>query len=529
MNALDGAAISPRASALLVRWRKALAANDAAEADRILPAVMLMAPEHAQTWLLAGRTHLVNRRPEEALSAFEEGLRFAPDDIDLLERAGAARVASGRVDEGLDLLRRACAGGGTATWLEYAIALDRAARAEDALVAVEQVLRRGGKDPRAGLLRARCLQMLGRVDEAAAQYRAMIRSGQRVAECWFALVDMKAVVLSDDDWKALSRVAEQPRLPEYDAILLGFTLARALEDRGLHDEAFNAFERANERVRRRAGWDAAGHAVFVDDIMLAFPPTHEPHVDRGREVIFLVGLPRSGSTLVEEVLAMHPLVEGASELPTLPALLERESKARRKSFPEWCGDATEADWARLGKAYLDETARWRGQRPLSTDKLPDNWKYLGAIRRMLPGARIVDCRRDPVETCWSCYKQLFAPGLAGFAYSLDDLASYYEDYRRLMAYWSHGGDPGLRVQGHEALLADPDGEIRTLLSFCGLDFDERCLRPHEGRRSIRTTSSAQVRMPLRRSTARTLAYAAQLRELRQRLEALGGASGVSPA
>jgi hypothetical protein len=240
--------------------------------------------------------------------------------------------------------------------------------------------------------------------------------------------------------------------------------------------------------------------------------------DQGQEVIFLVGLPRSGSTLVEQVLASHPRVEGASELPYLQQVIEEESQRRRRPFPLWAAEASAADWTRLGRDYLRRSARWRQQRPIATDKLPDNWLFTGALRAMLPGARIVDCRREALQTCWSCYKQLFGPGLAAYSYDFESLAQFAVACERAGDAWT-AREPGhVRVQHYEALIQDAEREIRALLAFCGLPFDPACLNAHTAQRAIRTPSALQVRQPMKRISAPADAYGALLDPLRTALQ-----------
>jgi len=171
----------------------------------------------------------------------------------------------------------------------------------------------------------------------------------------------------------------------------------------------------------------------------------------------------------------------------------------------------------LSRDYLARTTRWRVERPRFTDKLPNNWPLIGAALAMLPQAKFVDCRRDPIETCWSCYKQLFAPGLVRYAYDLGELGAYWRDYDRLSRFWAERYPASVRAQGYEALLAEPESEIRALLDFCGLSFDDACLRFHESKRSVRTASSGQVRQPLRRDTARAARYGDLLAPLRNAL------------
>jgi hypothetical protein len=255
-------------------------------------------------------------------------------------------------------------------------------------------------------------------------------------------------------------------------------------------------------------WDpAAGHdyvtaiaAAFCDPLPTPLDPT------LGHEVIFIASLPRSGSTLVEHILASHSLVEGMNEISDLSHVLEEESNRRAKGFPQWVTDATAEDWARLGKHYLARTARWRAKRPYSTDKGLENWQWVGAIRAMLPGAKIINCHRDPVETCFACYRQLFSEGIH-FSYDLQDLASYYNDYQHLSDIWQKQHPNQVLDLIYETLVQEPEAQIRRLLAFCELPFDAACLSPHQTQRDVHSTASAaQVRQPIRGNTARSPLY-----------------------
>jgi len=274
----------------------------------------------------------------------------------------------------------------------------------------------------------------------------------------------------------------------------------------------NASPRRSRRCRRPTPCrsDAALAATT------ALPAPTDPEL--GREVIFIVGLPRSGSTLFEQILASHPDVEGASELPDLGEVIQSESVRRGQPYPQWIAQATAEDWQRLGRDYLQRTARWRARRPRFTDKMPDNWKHAGILRAMLPGATVIDVRRDRLETAWSCFRQQFYR-LPDFSADLADIAVYLRGCERAMDTW-RGRDPAhVRLHRYEALLADPEAGIRALLGDCGLAFDPACLAFHQSRRSVRTASAAQVRQPLRADTARAGRYGALLDPLRA---ALGG-------
>jgi len=240
----------------------------------------------------------------------------------------------------------------------------------------------------------------------------------------------------------------------------------------------------------------------------------------GKEVIFIVCLPRSGSTLTEQILASHPQVEGADEILVLPRLLSEESTRRGQPFPQWVPAATAQDWQRLGNEYLARTRHWQ-QHLRFTDKNVDNWALVGAALAMLPGARVVNSRRDPLETCFAWYRQLFGNQSVHYSYDLDDIVDYYAGYARLSRLWQRRFPQQYFDHEYEALQADPEAQIRRLLGFCGLPFDPACLAFHQSSRPVLTISAAQVRQPLRRDTARSARYGHKLDPLRARLRAAG--------
>jgi len=221
--------------------------------------------------------------------------------------------------------------------------------------------------------------------------------------------------------------------------------------------------------------------------------------------------------LFEQILAAHPDVEGASELPDLGIVLQQESQRRGMPYPQWVPQASAQDWQRLGQAYLQRTARWRKHRPRMTDKQPDNWKHAGILRAMLPGATVIETRRDPLETAWSCFKQQFY-SQPHFANTLADIATYMQRCQCAMERFRERDPARIHLHHYEALLDTPEPQIRALLAHCGLAFDPVCLAFHQSPRSVRTASAAQVRQPLRATAARALAYGALLNPLLTLLE-----------
>ncbi len=515
--------LAPRTAAMLTEAARLIERLDYDGAERALTGARVLAERHPETQRLLGLIAHRRGRLAESEDIYRRGLAGHPYDATLNSQYGDLRADMGDSEGGLMLLRHATglAPDDAAVWLRLGIQLDKRGLHDEALAAGRRVVAIEPDHRLGRLLIARNLHALGDIDGTAAEYRALIAlGGDRVHQAWFSLVDLKTIRLDAKEAATLERLAQDPRQNDNARAIFNFAYGKVCEDAGRYADAFAAFTRANTITRRSHRWDAAAFSREVDDVMRVFSgPVAASPAPIGGEVIFIVGLPRSSTTLIEQILAAHPDVEGASELPDLPAVVAAESKRRGVPFSQWAAQATSADFERLGREYLARTARWRAERPRFTDKLPNNWALIGLAHAMLPEAKFIACHRDPVETCWSCYKQLFAPGRVSYAYDLAELAAYWHDYDREARFWVERYPARVRAQGYEALLAEPETEIRALLDFCGLTFDESCLRFHESKRGVRTVSSGQVRQPLRRDTARTAGYGDLLAPLRDALKA----------
>lgn len=495
-------------------------AGDFAAAERCFAQARREAPVHAEPLRLHALALHQLGRAAEAVALLQQAARQRPDDALIQNALGGALGQTGQGEAALAALRRACEldPGLSPAWANLGNALAMAGRTAESEAPLRRALELAPQLESARLLLAEALMMLGRIDESAAQYRELLQQHPHSGQAWWGLANLKSVRLDADDVGRLQALARRRDLPDVEQLTARFALAKALDDTARHTEAFHAYVDANAFARRGFRWDAAGFARWMEHLRATFERSaYAPaDVQFGAEAIFVVGLPRSASTLTEQILAAHPQVEGASELGDLGAVIREESRRRARAFPDWVADAGAADWRRLGERYLERTARWRERRPRFTDKAPANWMLTAAIRRMLPGARIVDCRRDPLETCWSCFRQIFWREHE-YSYDLGDLAAYWHVYDAAMRHWSAAHPQHVREQVYEALLADPERQTRELLDFCGLPFDEACLRFHEAERSVRTASAAQVRQPLNRDTARTARYGALLDPLRRAL------------
>ena len=495
-----------------------LAANDLNGAEKAAVCALAMDPDHAQALRSFARVQILRGRPADAVSALQRALVRQSDDVDTLLELSQAQAANGALQDAIATLRRAVAlKPDAANWFELGLMLDRNAECADALDAARRVVQIAPKRYAARFLVARALPGLGRIGEAAEEYRQLTAISSESAKAWFGLADLKTVALDDADIAAMETLIADRRSSENDRMLTSFAAGLACETRGRPADAMAHFHRANQLRRKGISWDVAAHSRYCDSIRDAFDAPHASAPERlGKEVIFIVGMPRSGTTLVEQMLSAHPDVVGASELPHLSTVIQEESARRGQAFPRWVGAASAADWERMGRRYLQLTERWQTADRF-TDKLPENWPYVGAALAMLPGARVIGCERNLIETCWSCYKQLFAPNRVAYSYDLDELAGYAHDSRRLWAWWQQRYPEQCRTLVYESLLADPETEIRALLDFCGLPFDPACLASHSADRVTRTASAAQVRQPLQRNTARESRYGELFAPLRDAL------------
>ncbi|MGH8112681.1 MAG: tetratricopeptide repeat-containing sulfotransferase family protein, partial [Rhodanobacteraceae bacterium] len=351
-------------------------------------------------------------------------------------------------------------------------------------------------------------------DEAASEYRKVLSAQPSAGAAWWGLADLRTGALGTDDIERMRAALRDGRAADEDRVAIGFAMAKALDEAGRFDESLDGLKRAHGIARLRQHWDAKGFTATVESANQSFtpPPAGTDDGTLGHAAIFIVGMPRSGTTLVEQILAAHSQVEGTGELVDLPMVLAEEARRRGEPFPRWVPAMQPADWQRLGVRYLERTALWRRQRPRFTDKLPNNWMYIGAIRAMLPGARIVVCRRDPLETCFSCYRQ----HLAGNEWTRtpEDLAAFWHDFDRTANHFATLHPARVHQHDYEALVADPEQGVRRLLDACDLPFEEACLKFYASEREVRSPSATQVRQPLQTDTARAQQYGALLDPIR---------------
>lgn len=491
----------------------AIVEGRAAEAERLLGDALRLAPRHAELERLRGVALNQLGRSAEAVALLRGVAAQRPHDGLVAANLGSALAQGGDLGAAEQAFRRASEldPGLLDPWLNLARVLELRGDVAGACAAYDAAVEVDPRRAATRILRADALKALGRLDDAEAELRALLDDESAAPSAWIGLFNLKAI-RPGDDGAALARLYASGRGTPAQRIALGFAWANALEAEHRHAEAFAVLAEANAARRREVRWSAPAVSGLVDAILAAFaaPP---PSTERGADLVFLVGMPRSGSTLAEQILAAHPQVASGGETNLVARVLQDESARRGARYPHWVADAVAEDWRRLGDDYRARIAPLRGDRAVFTDKTLPNWQMLGAILRMFPGARIVHCVRDPLETCWSCWKHNFGEGQF-FAYDFAELAAFHRDSERAMAHWRAQAPASIHALVHEALLDAPEDGVRALLAHCGLAFDPACLRFHEAERSVHTTSAAQVRRPLRRDTAVTAGYGALLDPLR---------------
>ncbi|QQN73305.1 tetratricopeptide repeat-containing sulfotransferase family protein [Croceicoccus sp. YJ47] len=375
---------------------------------------------------------------------------------------------------------------------------------EQAFDLFDAVLARLPNDPATLTSRGHALKTRGRQEDAVASYRAAIAAAPAHGDAWYALANLKTWRFDDTDRAEMAALLRRGDLAFMDRVHLEFAMAKAAEDAGDYDTAFAHYAAGNDLKRRQTRYDPDRMSEELNRQKAACTPelfaAHEKSGDPAPDPIFIVGLPRAGSTLLEQILASHSMVDGTMELPDILALAHRlrGRRAGQSRYPEILHELRDEQFAKFGHDYIENTRIHRQGAPFFIDKMPNNFRHVGLIHLILPNAKIIDARRAPMDCCFSGFKQLFAEGQE-FTYGLKEIGRYYRDYVDLMAHWDEVL-PGrvLRVQ-HEDVLDDLEGQVRRMLDHCGLPFEEACLDFHRTDRAVRTASSEQVRRPINRS------------------------------
>jgi tetratricopeptide (TPR) repeat protein len=399
---------------------------------------------------------------------------------------------------------------------------------EEAIQLYETLLRKTPKQPRLWLSYGHMLKTVGRQADGIAAYRQALAIEPTLGEAWWSLANLKTVQFDERDIIAMKQALKSNGLADPDRMHLYFALGKAMHDAGDAEQAFERYEAANAIRLKTQPYDAAKLSRSVDLCIELL--TAEFFAERAGgcdapDPIFIVGLPRAGSTLIEQILSSHSKVEGTAELPDIPAMVNKLGP-----YPNALAKLAGAEREQLGREYLKRAGvQRRTKRPFFIDKLPNNWLFIPFIHLILPNAKIIDARRHPLACCFSNFRQHFARGQP-FTYDLRDLGRYYSDYVQLMAHI------GLVLPGrvhrvvYERMVDDTEGEVRRLLDYCGLEFEPQVLEFYKTDRPVRTASSEQVRQPIYRdATDEWRPYEPHLAPLKEALGSILEAYPAAPA
>lgn len=487
--------------------------------------------------LLRASAAVDDGRFPEAETLLREHLRHKPSDpLALRLMACLAREANAHEDAARMLqqcLRQMP--GFLAARFDLALALQQLKMAREALVETEALLREDPDNAATRLLKAELLHELGdhdgaivlleslarqregrsrvwrtlgnalkyagRQDEAVKALRTAVAQSPDLGEAWWELANLKTHRFDDADIAAMDTQLQRPTLDDKQRAPIEFSLGKAFEDRGDYAKSFHHYAQGNAVRRRQRPHDAAADTANMQHAKQVYTPeffrARFGWGTTARDPIFIVSLPRSGSTLVEQILASHSQVEGTSELPAIGAIAHRLG-SRGLPYHDAVAALGADECRRIGEHYLERARDYRRtDAPLFTDKMPSNFAHVALIQLVLPNAKIVDVRRDPMACGFSVFKQWFANG-AAFSYDLADIGHHYRDYVELMTHFDSALPGRVHHVSYETLIEDFESEVRRLLDYCGLPFEAQCLSFHKNTRPVRTASSEQVRQPLYR-------------------------------
>jgi tetratricopeptide (TPR) repeat protein len=440
------------------------------DAEALLRRAVSIAPDFHQALGNLGRILVDNNKLGEAIDVYERLVGLKPDDDD--------------------------------AWAGYGRALAQAGRVAEAEAVYRRSLEIQPQSPGVHMARAHMLKTLGDQEEALRAYRKSIEYNPALGESYWSMANLKVFQFTDDEVSAMEQQSASDDLKEESQIHFLFALGKAYEDRQEYQKAWQHYHQGNQLKRSNVIYDPVENEQHLQKIRDAFSEemfrANEGAGHQAPDPIFIVGLPRTGSTLVEQILASHSQVEGTAELPNLGNIANGTGKYRPDglAYPDTLATLTRRDFASFGREYLQQVARHRVLgTPFFIDKMPNNFIHVGWIKLILPNAKIINTRRHPMDSLLGVYKQLFAKG-QDFTYDTLELAEFYRCYIEMMAHW-HAVLPGQVLDVHyEDTVTSLEAQVRRILEFCGLEFEESCLRYYETRRAVKTASSEQVRQPI---------------------------------
>jgi tetratricopeptide (TPR) repeat protein len=436
-------------------------------AERLFLKVLKLDPSFSLAWDNLAKLYRIQNKLLKSIPAFENLIKLDPSNFEALVSLGTIYIKLSKYHEGIKLY--------------------------------EESLKIKPENPRVYLSLGHALKTIGERKKSEAAYQNTIKYFPSSGEAYWSLANLKTYEFSDKEI-ANMELSLKRNMHQNELIQMHFALGKAYESNRQFDKSFKHYKDGNWQQRKQISYNAEDYKISIDEIIDFFENNNnilDLKAEAGSdEPIFILGLPRSGSTLIEQILASHSLIEGTQELPNIMAI-SRDIKLidQKNGYPDNLLKLNQSSFDELGKKYIDETKWARSSKPFFIDKMPNNFFHIGLIKLILPKAKIIDARRNPMDACFSCFKQYFAKG-QHFTYDLDDIARYYKDYVRLMDYWNKLFPDEIFTIQYEQIIENPNDRISDLLEFCNVKFEDNCLNFHKSKRAVKTASSEQVRQPM---------------------------------
>mgnify|MGYP001550161468 FL=1 len=507
LNAVEKAVQSDPLKEDFQQMQLAMRSKNFAKTEEIAHSMLAKQPNHPRAILFLALLARNAGAHEERINILNHGLGHHPANINLRQALVVALEESGKFELAAEQARLMVKiKPDYMTYWTLSRACGQAGDHEGALSSAESAASyldvKNNELGKVDLLRGHALKILGRRAESEEAYQACIRNTRENGAGWWGLADLKTYRFSAEDKQAMEKFANKESAAPGQRCQSAFALARAYENDGEHEQAFHWYQRANA-LRPNLKYSPDENRVLCDktiaEIDAEMLSTQAEPQPTGPTPIFIVGMPRAGSTLIEQILASHSQIEGTMELMNL-SYVERDvetggNRKFNKRYPASLRDFSPEELNVYGQTYLDDTAVFRESKPFFIDKLPPNFSRIGLIHKILPQAIIIDARRHPMDCGYSAYKQHFAGG-HGYSYKLEHIGGYFNDYLRLMDHWDEVLPGKVKLVQYEDMVRDTETSVREILAHIGVDFEDACLRFYENTRAVKTASSEQVRQPI---------------------------------
>ena len=435
--------------------------------ERLFMRVLEIDPTFSLAWDNLAKLFRVQNKLSKSIPAFENLIKLDPYNFEALVSLGTIYIKLSKYHQGINLY--------------------------------EKSLTIKPENPRVYLSLGHALKTIGQREKSEIAYHNAIKFYPFSGEAYWSLANLKTYKFSKKEISNM-KLAINKNIHPNEQIQMHFALAKALESNNQFEDSFNHYKEGNWLQRKQIKYNSEEYKLSIDDLITFFKSNKDIFKSRANikndDPIFILGLPRSGSTLIEQILSSHSLIDGTQELPNIMAI-SRDIKLidPNNGYPNNLMDIDTSSFNDFGQKYIDETRWARSSKPFFIDKMPNNFVHIGLIKLILPNAKIIDARRNPMDACFSCFKQYFAKG-QHFTYDLDDTARYYKDYLRLMDFWNELFPREIFTINYEDIINNPNKKIRELLNFCNVEFENSCLDFHKSKRPVKTASSEQVRQPM---------------------------------